>query len=95
MRRTIERVRAEFMEMPGMRLTAAQVVRLCGVERTICNGALDALVNAKFLRLSPDGTYSRLTDGQPAAVDLERRRRRTAQPDCLNRSPAIGCSTSD
>ena len=78
MHRTIDRVRAEFLEMPGLRLTAAQVARLCGVERTICNGALDALVNAKFLRVSADGTYSRLTDGQPAAVDHEPRRRSTA-----------------
>jgi len=27
-----ERLRAEFMEMPGLRLTSEQVQRLCGME---------------------------------------------------------------
>ena len=74
MRRTTERLRAEFLEMPGLRLTAAQVARLCGVERTICQTVLDALVAAKFLRVSADGTYTRLIDGsiphtRPATPD--------------------------
>jgi len=48
--------------MPGLRLTAAQVERLCGVEQTICKTALDALVDAQFLRVSADGIYVRVTD---------------------------------
>ena len=28
----LTRLRAEYLEMPGMRLTAQQVQRLCGVE---------------------------------------------------------------
>ena len=63
MHRTVERLRAEFLEMPGLRLTAPQVERLCGVDQTICQAVLDALVHAKFLRVSPDGTYVRATDG--------------------------------
>jgi len=63
MRRTIERLRAEFLEMPGLRLTVAQVQRLCGVDSTICQTVLDALVDLKFLRVNPDGTYTRLSDG--------------------------------
>jgi hypothetical protein len=79
MRRTTERVRAEFLEMPGLRLTTAQVARLCGVERTMCQTVLDALVDAKFLRVSTDGTYTRLIDGsiphtRPAAIDHAQRR---------------------
>jgi len=62
--RTIERLRAEFLEMPGLRLTAPQVQRLCGVDRTMRTAALSALVDAKFLRLSADGTYARLTEGE-------------------------------
>lgn len=62
--RTLERVRDEFLEMPGLRLTAAQVARLCGVERTECKTVLDALVKARFLRVSADGIYARLTDGE-------------------------------
>ncbi len=64
--RTIEdvrtRLRAEFVEMPGLRLTSEQVQRLCGVERTICQLVLDSLVDAKFLCMKSDGAYIRLAD---------------------------------
>lgn len=71
MQQTIERLRAEFLEMPGLRLTVEQVQRLCGVEGGICRAVLDALVDIKFLSLNSDGTYARLTDGlsvHPRAV---------------------------
>ena len=32
------RIRAEFLEMPGLGLTLEQAQRLCGVERTLCKG---------------------------------------------------------
>jgi hypothetical protein len=75
MRRTIERLRAEFLEMPGLRLNVTQVQRLCGVDRTLCQDVLDALVDVKFLRVNPDGTYARLSDGDvvsryPARADV-------------------------
>jgi DNA-binding IclR family transcriptional regulator len=60
----VRRLRAEYLEMPGLRLSAAQVERLCGVERTICQTALDTLVDEGFLQVSPDGRYARLTDGE-------------------------------
>ena len=63
MHRTLERLRAEFLEMPGLRLTVEQVQRLCGVEPTMCKAVLDAMVDAKFLWRKSDGTYVRLTDG--------------------------------
>lgn len=65
MKRTIERLRGEFMEMPGLRLTPRQVQRLCGVDETMCQQVLDALVDLKFLRMNGDGTYARLGDGHP------------------------------
>ena len=58
----IERVRAEYLEMPGLRLTAEQVQRLCGIERTSCQMVLDTLVNANFLCVKPDGHYARLAE---------------------------------
>ena len=72
--RTLKRVRAEFLEMPGLRLTAAQVKRLCGVDEIVCTSVLDALVDAKFLHVGIDGVYARLTDGpiprpRPAKAD--------------------------
>ena len=77
--RTIEdvvnRLRAEFLEMPGLRLKSEQVQRLCGVERTICQMVLDVLVDEAFLCVKLDGAYARLTDGdvprpRPAKADL-------------------------
>jgi hypothetical protein len=59
-----ERIRAEYVEMPGMQLTLAQVHRLSGVDRSICQQVLDDLVRAKFLRMAHDGRYRRLTDGK-------------------------------
>ena len=58
-----DRICAEYLEMPGLRLQPAQAQRLCGVERTVCQQVLDELVNAKFLCVKPDGAYARLTDG--------------------------------
>jgi hypothetical protein len=79
----IERLRAEFLEMPGLRLTPAQVGRLCGMEQSICQIGLDELVGSKFLRISTDGTYVRATEGAMApphpakTADTRAQRRRT------------------
>ena len=59
----LERICSEYLEMPGLRLKSAQVQRLCGVDRTICQDVLNALVETKFLSRKPDGAYSRVTDG--------------------------------
>ncbi len=81
MQRTLERLRAEYLEMPGLRLTAAQVQRLCGVERNLCAAVLEALVGEKFLCVKEDGTYARLTVGKIA-------RFRPAKADVVFRSAA-------
>ena len=70
----LQRIRAEYLEMPGMRLTAPQVQRLCSIEPTVCQWALDALIDAKFLRVTPGGQYCRVTEGdmprpQPAKAE--------------------------
>ena len=61
--RIIERIRGEYLEMPGLRLTSAQAQRLCGVDQTICKAVLDALVDAQFLAVNAHGMYARATDG--------------------------------
>jgi hypothetical protein len=71
----IERIRAEYLEMPGLSLTSAQLERLCGMDSTMCGVVLQALIARKFLVLTPDGRYARLTDGEsirprPAHADL-------------------------
>jgi hypothetical protein len=70
------RIRAEFLEMPGMYLTDSHIQRLCGVERSPCQAALDALVESKFLCIRPDGTYTRRSNcaditPRPATLGLE------------------------
>jgi hypothetical protein len=79
---TLRRIRAEYLEMPGMRLTVQQVERLFGIERPLCNAVLDALVDADFLCVNPNGTYARLSDGEiprphPAKADLSVKKRVT------------------
>jgi len=76
---TLERIRSEYMEMPGLRLTLDQAQRLCGVERTMCQTVFEALVDAKFLCVKSDGAYARLTEGEtvrlrPAKVAVINRR---------------------
>lgn len=55
----LERIRAEYQEMPGLRLTPDQVARLCGVERSSCEQLLEALVDTRYLERSTDGRYAR------------------------------------
>ncbi len=67
-RRVIEaetrtRIRAEYIEMPGMRLRVEQVRRLCGVEYASSLRVLNALVQERFLVANSDGTYVRATGG--------------------------------
>lgn len=59
----LNRLRAEYLEMPGLRLQRAQVERLCGIERALCEQVLEALVAERFLYRTSDGHYVRLTDG--------------------------------
>jgi hypothetical protein len=63
----LERVRAEYLEMPGLWLTFEQAQRLFGVEPTMCRHVLDALVAAKVLFATSHGAYGRLTDGVTSA----------------------------
>jgi hypothetical protein len=61
----LNRRRAEFLEMPGLRLTSQQVQRLCGIEPAVCHSVLDSLVGMKFLSTF-DGIYARPTAGDVA-----------------------------
>jgi hypothetical protein len=82
---TLDRLRAEFLEMPGLRLTASQIQRLCGIDQPTCATALDRLVDVNFLCTKPDGTYARLTDG---AI----RHQRTAKAGRLAQSRTRGAA---
>lgn len=55
----LRRVRGEYIEMPGLRLTIAQAQRLWGLDRSACDTLLGALVDAKFLLRTRDGAFVR------------------------------------
>jgi hypothetical protein len=62
----LQRVYAEFLEMPGLRLTCQQAQRLWGLDASACLQLLEFLVDAKFLCRPGHGMYTRLTDGDVA-----------------------------
>jgi hypothetical protein len=62
----VERIRSEYLEMPGMRLTPRQLQRLCGIGPSLCDAVLEAMVESHFLTVRPDGTYVRASEGLPA-----------------------------
>jgi hypothetical protein len=61
----LRRIQGEFVEMPGLRLTAVQAQRLWGLERDVCDALLGALVDAKFLSQARDGAYVRTDVARP------------------------------
>ncbi len=58
-REILQRIRGEYLEMPGLRLTTEQARRLWSLDLDTCESLLEELVEAKFLRRSGDGRYSR------------------------------------
>jgi hypothetical protein len=59
----LQRIRGEFLEMPGLSLTIQQAKRLWGLDEPTCRELLEWLVEAEFLCRLPHGAYSRLTEG--------------------------------
>lgn len=64
----LQRIQGEYVEMPGLRLTAAQAQRLWGLERDICDALLGALVDAKFLSQTRDGSFVRMDGARPTRL---------------------------
>jgi hypothetical protein len=50
-------IQAEYLEMPGLHLTRAQVQRLWRLEPPMCDTLLDALVASEFLRKTHREAY--------------------------------------
>lgn len=51
----LHRVRAEFQEVPGLRLTVAQAQRLWGLDRQTCEAVLGRLTETRVLSQGADG----------------------------------------
>lgn len=54
------RVRGEYLEMPGLRLTLEQAARLWHMDAAICAAVLMRLVADRFLMRTRNGAYVRL-----------------------------------
>jgi hypothetical protein len=59
----IQIVRAEYLEIPGLRLTKDQVQRLWGLDPLTCEALLAALVDVRFLRRTHQDAYVRADAG--------------------------------
>ena len=61
----VRRVRGEFLEMPGLRLTEPQARRLWALEPSLCNAVLSELVANGFLLRTRDGAFVRVDVASP------------------------------
>lgn len=61
----VRRIRGEFLEMPGLRLTPEQARRLWRLDETACEAVLGALVDARFLAKTRDGAFVRHDGNSP------------------------------
>ena len=55
----LQQIQGEFVEMPGLRLTAAQARRLWSLDGDDCAALLGSLVDARFLEQTGDGAFVR------------------------------------
>jgi hypothetical protein len=59
---TVNRVRGEFHEMPGMRLSPEQAQTLLGLKTPVSTWVFDKLESEGFLARTPQGEYTRRHD---------------------------------
>jgi hypothetical protein len=73
----LQRIQGEYVEMPGLRLTAAQARRLWGLEGDVCTALLESLVDARFLVQTRDGAFVR-SEGARMSKQLSHGKRAAA-----------------
>jgi len=59
----LRRVRGEYREMPGMRLTIEQAMRLWGIDREACAKVFNSLVASHYLELDGFGRFRKTHSG--------------------------------
>jgi hypothetical protein len=70
---SLSRIRAEYLEMPGLALTLVQAARLWGSDCAVVEPLLRSLVDSGFLWRTEGGRYVRRTDSPDAARRLPAR----------------------
>jgi hypothetical protein len=58
------RIEVEYTEMPDLKLTFAQIRRLCDLPHALCDEAVASLMATGFLSRTRDGDYVRCGVGQ-------------------------------
>ncbi len=73
----LARIRGEFGEMPGLRLTFAQACRLWHLDPAHCRAVIEHLVAERFVHQAADGAYTAVaaTRGVPVKATLSSSRR--------------------
>jgi hypothetical protein len=75
----LARVRAEFQEMPCLRLTRPQAQRLFGLRLDVCERVLATLVRQREIYLGSDGRYWRPDHAQVRKAPSPAERRQMAR----------------
>ena len=60
---SVQLIRAEYLEMPGLHLTRDQIRRLWNLDEGTCDTLLQDLIEGEFLRRTPKGAYVRADRG--------------------------------
>jgi hypothetical protein len=55
----VERIRAEFEEMPGLVLTMPQASRFFGLDQDVTRSVVERLVNSAYLQWTQGGAIAR------------------------------------
>jgi hypothetical protein len=55
----LRRVKADFLEMPGLQVSLNQASRLWGLDATVCRVVLDSLVATGFIVRTDKALFSR------------------------------------
>lgn len=86
----LERIRGEFREMPGMKLTIDQACRLWNLKDEQCREAVDALIAESFLLRTPSGAFIAMPSAARAVkiAPVDVRAIRCSHCQHLNSSPA-------
>jgi hypothetical protein len=61
---SLQIIRAEYCEIPGLNLTRKQVERLWGLDATTSDAVLNVLLGTGFLRCTSAGRYVRADRGK-------------------------------
>jgi len=82
--RLVERIRAEYQSVPGLKITCAQAARLWSAPEKDCAAAFETLVAEHVLWRAPSGRYIALPSSAGPAAAVVRSTFRC--PHCLKRN---------